>query len=251
MVDGVMVVTEGRRGCGYRKVGGHYLVSEGLSVPCPALPLEVGRCPCCDAGIKPARGWAWFNPAMFFKFSCSPEAERVRPWHECEIYQERGRCEPFQQERAGILWIGGKFYKTPEDWAAESRKMGVSRRISQIPKDFVVGKTWVFVGHREAVTKGCEVCGGKGHTIVDENQPWIGAAVGKRVHCEECEGTGEIKKPGVFHAFKPDRIEKVVDEDITEKEVEKLRKRGITPVVVKRVDEEGRPVDEDGELIES
>ena len=144
IATGVMVVTEGPRGCGYRKQGGKYLISAGVSVPCPALPIEVSRCPCCDAGIKPTRSWAWFSPKMFFDFSCPPE---------CEIYQEGGRCEPFKQDRAGILWIGGKFYPTPAEWTEEAEKMGVSRRISQIPKDLVVGETWAFVGHRKAVAK--------------------------------------------------------------------------------------------------
>ena len=31
---------------------------------------------------------------------------------------------------------------TPEDWTKEAEEMGVSRRLSQIPKDLVVGETW-------------------------------------------------------------------------------------------------------------
>jgi hypothetical protein len=227
MVSGVKTVVEGRRGCGFRKVGGTYLVSEGVSVPCPALPLEVGRCPCCDAGIKPGRGWAWFNPSMFFKFPCPVE---------CEIYQEQGRCEPFRQERAGILWIGGRYYKTPEDWSREAKTMGVSRRISQIPKDLVVGKTWVFVGHREAIKRPCD-CLKQGPLMLEPDPD-----------CEKCDN-GYANVPGVFHAFKPDRIEKVVDKDVTQKEVDKLTKRGITPVIINRIDDNGDPVDEDGELL--
>jgi hypothetical protein len=233
-VEGVRVVTEGARGCGYRKKGGTYLICDGISQPCPALPLEVSRCPCCDAGIKPSRSWAWFSPKLFFKFPCPPD---------CEVYQERGRCEPFKQDRAGILWIGGRFYKTPKDWSREAKEMGVSRRISQIPKDLVVGETWVFVGHREAVEKMCPTCEGDGEDYESGAEP---DECGK-YECKTCEGTGAIKVPGVFHAFKPTRIEKVVDEDITEEEVAALAKRGITPVVVNRVDEDGNSVDEQGE----
>lgn len=227
VAKGVRVVTEGPRGCGYRKKGGRYLISAGVSVPCPALPLEVSRCPCCDSGIKPSRSWAWFSPKLFFKFPCPAG---------CKIYQEHGRCEPFKQDRAGILWIGGSFYKTPEDWTREAEEMGVSRRISQIPKELEIGKTWVFVGHRKAVAKVCG-CVDKKHSTPD-------------LDCEECGGSGTIRVPGVFHAFKPTRIEVVVDEDIEQKEVDKLVKRGLTPVVVNRVDKNGIPVDEDGESIE-
>lgn len=221
----VRVVTEGVRGCGFRRVGGTYLVSDGISIPCPALPLEVSRCPCCDSGIKPARSWAWFNPSMFFKFPCPVD---------CKIYQERGRCTPFQQERAGILWIGGKFYKTPADWTKEAKEIGVSRRISQIPKDFVVGKTCVFVGHREAVERICDC---------NKQDGLAGAPL---ADCKKCKGEGQRNVPGVFHAFCPTRIEKVVDKDVTEEEIDKLVKRGITPVFINRVDKDGNPVDENG-----
>ena len=225
VAEGVMVVTETARGCGYRKEGGIYLISGGISVPCPALPLELTRCPCCGAGIKPTRSWAWFSPAKLFQFPCPAG---------CKRYQERGRCEPFTQERAGILWIGGKYYKTPDDWTREANEMGVSRRISQVPKDLEVGKTWVFVAHREAIVKPCG--------CVKDGAPKLG--------CEDCDGTGQLKVPGVFHAFQPARIEKVVDEAVSQKAVDKLLKRGITPVIVHRVDAQGRPVDERGNQVE-
>lgn len=32
---------ESARGCGFRKGGGIYLVSGGLSEPCPKLPIEL------------------------------------------------------------------------------------------------------------------------------------------------------------------------------------------------------------------
>ena len=215
VAEGVRIVTEGPRGCGYRKVGGKYLISGGVAMACQALPLEVSRCPCCDAGIKPSRSWAWFSPKLFFKFPCPPE---------CKTYQEHGRCQPFKQDRAGILWIGGKYYPTPQDWTKEAEEMGVSRRLSQIPKELEVGKTWVFVGHRKAVRKTCECVAPKlhGEPLPDPD-------------CKACKGTGEVMVPGVFQAFKPTRIEVIVDEDTTQEEVDKLIKRGLTPVLVKRV----------------
>ena len=166
---------------------------------------------------------------MFFKFPCLPE---------CKIYQEVGRCEPFKQDRAGILWIGGKFYPTPGDWTKEAEEMGVSRRISQIPKDLVVGETWAFVGHRKAVLRICD-CNEKD-----------GTAGSPLPDCEKCKGEGHYYVSGVFHAFMPTRIEVIVDEAIEQKEVDKLVKRGLTPVVINRVDKDGNSVDENGELVE-
>ena len=42
---------ESARGCGYRKGGGIYLVSGGLSEPCPKLPIELHSCPTCSLDI--------------------------------------------------------------------------------------------------------------------------------------------------------------------------------------------------------
>ena len=41
----------------------------------------------------------------------------------------------------------------------EASKMGVSRRITAVPRDFVVGETWVLLGHRKAIEKACSECG--------------------------------------------------------------------------------------------
>ena len=49
---------EARRGCGYRKVGGLYLVGPKLEAGCGRLPL-VHVCPVCQSGIKQTRGWVW------------------------------------------------------------------------------------------------------------------------------------------------------------------------------------------------
>lgn len=225
MIEGVRVVTEGARGCGYRKAGGIYLVSDGISTPCPALPLEMSTCPCCGAGVKPARGFAWFSPARMFHFPCPLG---------CDRYREDAHCGPFTKDRAGIVWVGGRYYPTPCDWTREACGRGVSRRIAQVPRDLVLGKTWVFVAHREAIVKTC--------ACATSDAP--------QLECEDCGGTGQQKFPGVFHAFCPTRIEQVVTENIPQKVVDKLLARGITPVVVHRVDAEGRPVDEQGDEVE-
>lgn len=56
------MAVEARRGCGFRKVGGLYMVSGALSSPCERLPLELHVCPVCNAGIKQTRAWQWIKP---------------------------------------------------------------------------------------------------------------------------------------------------------------------------------------------
>ena len=173
------------------------MMSSGVGVPCGRLPVPLDVCPCCSAGIKPARGWTWFNSAPFV------EAVPCRfPANSC------GGCIlNTPPKKAGLLWIGEKFYPKPSDWMAEADKLGVSRRVSMIPKDFQVGVTWIFAAHRKCIPLPVE----------PDADPKF--------------------KAGVFHVWRPDRIEYVTKGDETQEELEALVKRGIIPVKVKRADE--------------
>jgi len=108
-------------------------------------------------------------------------------------------------DKAGLLWIGEKFYPTPDDWLKEANELGVSRRIAMIPKGFVVGSTWVFAAHRK--------------TFPDPRDP-------------------EKWTAGVFHVFRPARLEYIVKGNETEEELTSLEKRGCTLV---RVIRDGQP----------
>lgn len=209
---------EAERGCGFRKPGGLYLVAEGLAQECGRLPLELARCPACGQGVKPARGWSWVEPGHLFA------GTRCRLKEECPA-----KCplsEPAGMGRAGLLWIGGKFYETPGDFCREAAEMGVSRRISAVPVGFEVGKTWVFVGHREAIWRKCPDCTSSENLVL--------AAEGEPV-CETCEARGEVPVPAIFHSFRPQRIEYVVKGTETDDELERLTKRGIDLVRVVQV----------------
>lgn len=57
------MAVEAKRGCGYRKIGGTYLVGGGIGVPCDRLPLALDVCLCCGQGIKQALGFTWVDVA--------------------------------------------------------------------------------------------------------------------------------------------------------------------------------------------
>jgi len=111
-----------------------------------------------------------------------------------------------------IQWVGKSFYETPETFLREALRQGISRRLSRVPKNFVVGKSWVFLGHPEA--------------IPNED--------------------GTFSK-GIFHAFKPTALEYVVDEKDDEEKLEKIAKRGIDLVRVERVGEQREFESDDSE----
>src|SRR4029077_876590 len=97
------------RGCGWRKEGGLYLVADGLSRACGKLPMPLTVCPTCHAGIKPVRSWTWIA------------ARHLLGQQPCVNIESCGGCPLFElPEKAGLLWVGGAFYKTPRDWTTEA-----------------------------------------------------------------------------------------------------------------------------------
>lgn len=129
------MAVEPRRGCGYRKVGGLYLVGGGAGAPCCKLPILLDVCPCCGGGIKQSRGWTWIDPRPFLKKAC--EWTGICP-----------AADPAKLgEKVGLIWIGEGFYPTADSFIEEANKLGISRRIKAVPRGFKLGEHWVFLAH--------------------------------------------------------------------------------------------------------
>lgn len=212
-----------KRGCGWRTPGGLYLVTDGRPQACGLFPIELKICPTCSGGIKPTRGWTWVKPHPLIVAKVGPdlaEDSRCRP-RKCD------RCPLEWGDRCGLIWIGGVYYDEPEKLLAEAARMGISRRIPAVPKGFELGKTWVLMAHRHAIQAPCAECKGKGHTKLKPKTRQRAISVA----CDACEGSGVGEKTAaIFGAFKPAAIEYVVKGTETEKQIERLEKRGITPV---------------------
>lgn len=235
---------EGRRGCGYRKPGGMYLMGGSLSAPCGKLPRRCDQCPSCGHGMRPARGWTWVDGREWF--SRGDCAENPLPLtrevlsdglardagatcHGCPL-----RTPP---ERAGLVWIGEKFYPTKEDFKREAATMGISRRLPtrSIPRGLVVGETLVLLAHRKGMPVTCPECNGMGH-VQERTGPGLGP-------CERCNATGRVDVPAIFSAFIPTHLEYVVKGTESEKELEAMEKRGIRLVKVERAPEPQQGLD--------
>lgn len=189
------MTSEAKRGCGFRKVGGIYLVGEGISLGCDLLPFNVETCPCCSAGIKYSRGWKWIVPKQLFNLDGTIKEDMSCTG--CPMKISKSGCPMQSEKKAGLLWVGHRFY-SPESFIQEAQEMGISKRIGAVPREFELGKTWVFLAHIQAGTK------------------------------------NNIKVPAVFYVFRPTKIEKIVTENQSKNapEMQKLIKKGITPVVV-------------------
>jgi hypothetical protein len=195
----IQTVFEGKRGCGYRKPGGLYLRTDGHGRYCGALPIELTVCPTCAQGIKPARGWTWINLAALVAVRGCSKGSIDEDWTtgcgDCPIADAK-------IQDVGLIWIGEKFYPTPEDFNRESHTLGLSRRITAVPHGFKLGETWVSLAHRKAIPDG-----------------------------NDEQGKAKFKA-AIFHVFMPSRIEYVVKADDAEEKLEALEKRGITLVKV-------------------
>lgn len=198
----ITVRVESVRGCGYRKEGGIYMVGKAPSFSCGALPIPVHTCPTCGCGIKPARGFTWVNIRLLAGAlpvcTAEPSQHSLCP---LGLIMDGG-----QLDRCGLLWVGSKFYKNPEDILREAQEdnRGFSRRIPAVPNDFIVGKHWIALGHREAIVSPFK---------------WG----------EEPEYT-----PGIFSIFKPTAIEYICTGEESEEEIDRLLERGLTPIAVRK-----------------
>lgn len=179
---------EPRRGCGYRKFGGLYLIGAGQGETCCKLPIPLHICPSCNQGIKQSRGWQWIAPQAWLRDPCTAKQPSFCPAASPDEFGAR----------VGLLWVGEKFYARAQDFLEEASRLGISKRIAAVPRDFKLGETWVFLAHPKVVTTD--------------------------------DGVG----PGIFRVFKPTAIEKIVTATQANDEaaMTELRKQHITPVVV-------------------
>lgn len=219
------MAVEAKRGCGWRKVGGLYLVGGGLSAPCDRMPFPLERCRTCGGGIKFTRGPQWIQPDFFQAHGACTDDSACAAHPPCLDDSVCPVCR--NREDFGphlLLWIGRGHY-TPEAYLEEGRKLGVSRRLSAMPKGLVLGETWVLLAHLDAVPPKdghpdvCTRCG----FLKTEHQP--------STICSEF--VPPKATPGIFCAFVPRAVELILKQsDATPERVEKEAKRGVTVVAV-------------------
>jgi hypothetical protein len=207
----IMAVEE-RRGCGYRKVGGLYLVGGMMDAECDRLPLELTTCPVCGSGIHFMRSLTRVNP---FRLWGNHGSECIDPL-KCFA------CYP-PDDTAYIMMVGKRYYPTTADFLQEAQRLGVSKRIpsNALPHDLKLGETVVYLAHPEAVE------------AWEDEDPEASKLVFAKV---------KTKRLGVFCAFIPRRVEKLCwQSDYTEENIKKNRQRGIDLVSVPDGDRDHAP----------
>lgn len=174
------------------------MVGSGLAAPCDRLPLEVTSCPVCGSGIKFTRTLTKVNAyRLWGKHDRVAEIVHSADFQvpNCTCPGSCYVCTP-PDDISYIMGVGEKYY-SPQSFITEAQMMGVCKRIPQVPQDLELGKTVIYLTHKRAIY------GNDGY------------------------------KTGLFYAFRPHKIEKLIwESEATPEELEKLEKRGITPVRV-------------------
>ena len=200
----IQVRRDRKRGCGWRKPGGKYLIGGRLCAPCGKLPHFLEPCPTCGATIQPIRGWRWIDAHEIFGVGiCDQDSDDL----DCV-----GCVLANPPDRAGLIWIGDTFY-SPAEFVAEAAQLGISRRIACVPKGFRVGETLVLFAARRVPRFGTD------DALFRELPTRDG--------------------PAIFAAFVPMALEYVVRGDESEEELQRLVDQGFTPVRIERVVESG------------
>ena len=214
---------EPKRGCGYRRIGGLYLVGNSQGRDCDRLPFPLTVCPTCSAGFKRSRAPAWIDINGLFE---GPHKVHGIPcacaFNGCPLCEQ-----PEKMGKGFLLWVGTKYYPTTTSFLKEGEKLGFSRRIAALPKGFVLGKTYVLLAHAKAIETLTEVK----QENLDGQAATLFPAVNSMPVFER------TYTPGLFHFWIPSAIEKILPESQRNSgEAERLVKRGIRPIFVPDAD---------------
>lgn len=210
----IKISVEPERGCGYRIVGKIYIVGRGMPAVCDNLPYPLDPCYCCGYQPQFSRGFSWLKKGYIKKHAlmlnvwneettCEENAEVVIkcncPATNCPVcYPDANDLEEY-----GLMWVGDKYY-TPEEFIVEANSMGVSKAINKLPKDLILGRTWVLLAHNK--------------------HPFVST--------EFMSGESDYK-PAIFYAFIPTAYEMLIyEKDATSEKLAELREQGITPIVI-------------------
>lgn len=201
-------MSESKRGCGYRKIGGLYLVCDPSDfVVCDGLPMRLMACDCCGYYPKFSRSLQELKPSYVDEMS--KKSHTLKGKTPCSCYAFCPICAADYTVTYGLMFVSKDYY-TPASFIAEAETLGVSKRISEVPSWLTLGKSWILLAHNET----------------------------PNVSLEEIKGEGLLSKEPtksrqVFYAFKPSRVEMPVFKgELSQNEITALVEKGITPVFI-------------------
>jgi len=237
-------MSEQKRGCGYRKIGGLYLVCDpGLELHCDGLPLELKACDCCGFVPPFSRNLQRIHAQYISQAEENLHVQKY-PFRAGKNGKDEGgegcycpescpicgtiALDPDEDTMPvfGLMFVGKQGY-TPSTFIKEAFQMGVSKRIPDIPSWLKFNETWILLAHNEVPKVSLEEIKSNGlHTV----EPELIQAV--------------------FYAFKPSRVEMPVWKgSLTDQQILKLEEQGITPVFLEPTPQNKKRHDPDAQML--
>lgn len=206
------MATEPIRICGYRKVGGIYIIGPQPGEKCDRLPYPIHLYPVCNSGIKFSGGFQWIDWAHYAgnhnsNINNQGEVECCNCSPSCPVCNPSQKKQPF-----GVFWVGQEY--SPESFTEEACRLGISKRIPKKPRNLKPGDI-ILLAHNDA---------GKGLDIPNR----LG------IPDDEVEEYNFGKNsPAIFLAFPVIRVEELIwQKDANEDKLLKMERAGITPVII-------------------
>lgn len=210
---------EKKRGCGFRKEDGFYLMFGGRPAPCGFLPIDI------PGEVNWSRGPQWIDCRWVvneweedYDEEGRPETIYTGEKRQCGSVGGCGRCwmkKVGEDWPALLIWVGMGYYKTAGLFMKETERLGVSRRIPR-PMVKKVMRLKKEMGHFPPA--------------------FLGMKAAEQYVNEDGEVIGESK---IFTAFIPSNMEYIVDKEKVArkdkeymKELEELEEMGIDLVNV-------------------
>ena len=131
--------------CGFRKVGGIYIIGPQPGEGCDRLPYPIHNCPVCKSGIKFSRGFTWID---FNHYAHNHSSITDFEQNNCIDTIECPVCMPSQfPQPYGLLFVGREY--TVQTFMDEARRLGISKRIPAKPRNLKPGSIVMLV-HNDA-----------------------------------------------------------------------------------------------------
>ncbi len=223
---------EGARGCGYRICGALYLVSDGIRRWCGRLPLPTSLPQSRQFQLHPlVELLADGEHKLCHREGCTLGGARFT----CPLRWPPA-IDPTTQ--VGLSWVGDRHY-TVASFTLEVAEMGVSKRVPGIPSGLELGRSWVLLAHPRAYTYR-DGDPASHPSLADRLAPCGCGITAAERYPPECPaddpnhplGHG-FQGPGFFHAFIPQRVECLVEDDRLDEEwVSDLKAKGVTIIPV-------------------
>lgn len=176
-----------QRGCGFKQIGNSYLESNGFTMHCDRLNLNLDECNVCGRRFVHFRGIAKIDFEQLYGEHIIPDyVDRPNnpDKNTCMCNQKCYICYPqkFDDYNYYLMYVGKKFY-TQGSFIQEAKAMGVSKAIAYLPKGFRLGKSIILLAMDKI-----------GTTVVGDSL------------------TKEIKCDAIFYGYIPTKFTHVISE---------------------------------------